>query len=267
MSSQSARVFVSYSHADAALVAPVVKLLRVNRSLVFQDIDRIEPGKRWRNEIADALAESSLVVVFWCDHASRSTEVASEWEAAIDQDKDVLPLLLDATPLPPALRQFQWIDFREVVGANHGSIGSPVGDLPVASRGSRASARPRRTVWATLIGVAAAAGVVLFSSNLALRSPVSTPPAGSPGLRRPSPEAPVQVEAPAPGDASWIPILVGVVVVAVGLYLIWRWRRRARSRERDETTLSRPEDIERRIATELEAAIVRRVTATKGHAT
>lgn len=38
MPSEGTTVFVSYSHADASLVAPVVKLLRVNKSLVFQDI-------------------------------------------------------------------------------------------------------------------------------------------------------------------------------------------------------------------------------------
>ncbi|MGH7964897.1 MAG: toll/interleukin-1 receptor domain-containing protein, partial [Candidatus Binatia bacterium] len=85
MPSQSTNVFVSYSHADASLVAPVVKLLRVNKSLVFQDIDGIQPGKRWRSEIARGLAESHMVVVFWCDHASRSDEVSKEWNAAIEQ--------------------------------------------------------------------------------------------------------------------------------------------------------------------------------------
>lgn len=51
-SNTSTHVFVSYSHADASLVAPVVKLLRVNQSLVFQDVDSSDPGKRWRGEIA-----------------------------------------------------------------------------------------------------------------------------------------------------------------------------------------------------------------------
>src|SRR5687767_5779573 len=101
MTSPRTNVFVSYSHADAPLVAPVVKLLRVNKSLVFQDVDSIQPGKRWRSEISTWLTESHLVVIFWCDHASRSDEVSKEWKAAIEQEKDLLPLLLDATPLPP----------------------------------------------------------------------------------------------------------------------------------------------------------------------
>ena len=46
MPDQSTHVFVSYSHADASLVAPLVKLLRVNKSFVFQDIEGIQPGER-----------------------------------------------------------------------------------------------------------------------------------------------------------------------------------------------------------------------------
>lgn len=107
MPSQTVNVFVSNSHADASLVAPVVKLLRVNKFLVFQNTDRISTGKRWRDEIAKALVESNLVVVSWCDHACRSSEVSPEWKAAIEQEKDLLPLLLDATPLPSELGQFQ----------------------------------------------------------------------------------------------------------------------------------------------------------------
>ena len=75
MPDQSTHVFVSYSHADASLVAPIVKLIRINKSLVFQDIDDIQPGERWRTKIARGLAESHLVVVFWCDHANQSDEV------------------------------------------------------------------------------------------------------------------------------------------------------------------------------------------------
>ncbi len=45
MLGQSINIFVSYSHADAALVGPVVKLLGVNKSLVFQDVDGIQPAE------------------------------------------------------------------------------------------------------------------------------------------------------------------------------------------------------------------------------
>ena len=119
MASDPIKVFLSYSHADTSLVAPMVALLRVSRSIVFRDAEGIAPGTKWRDEIAKALSGANLVVVFWCQHASESKEVSSEWKAAIEQGKDLLPLLLDDTPLPPELGAFQWIDFRGAVGRSH----------------------------------------------------------------------------------------------------------------------------------------------------
>jgi len=234
MPSQTINVFVSYSHADASLVAPVVRLLRVNRSLVFQDTDGIPPGKRWRAEIAKALAESDLVVVFWCHHAFRSNEVSVEWRAAIEQDKDLLPLLLDATPLPSELGNFQWIDFRGTVGANHSTIDSPAAAVwPMA-------ASPRRAVWYILAGVAAAAVAVSI-----------VPRASS-----------------VTGSVNVVPIscilfLLGAVGVgALGAYLL-RIRHRLTKRDGRRIGSARPhlEEIERRIAVKLEAEILRRTAS------
>lgn len=64
-------VFVSYSHDDAALVTPIVKLLRVNKALVFQDLDSIELGKRWREQAGRAVRDG------W-DMACRSAAVTTD---------------------------------------------------------------------------------------------------------------------------------------------------------------------------------------------
>lgn len=106
--------FVSYCHHDKQLVTPVVKLLRVNTSFVFQDHDTITPGKKWQEEVSTAIDKAHTVLVFWCNHASQSTEVAKEWEMAIEKGKDLLPLLLDSTPLPTKLSEYQSIDFRQM---------------------------------------------------------------------------------------------------------------------------------------------------------
>lgn len=251
MSSQPVRVFVSYSHSDASLVGPVVRLLRVNESLVFQDADGIPPGKRWRDEIAKALAESNLVVVFWCHHASRSSEVSHEWRAAIEQKKDLLPLLLDATPLPAELGDFQWIDFRGTVGANHSAVDSGAKELE-----SRASAPPpmaisrRRLAWYFPVGAAAAAAVVLvFSAMFTLTG--EAPP------QIDLPPDPGPVVSPALVPFPWIWVLLLVLVSALGAFLFWLRRRTTRGKRR-ESVRAPPREIERLIAVELEAAIIRR---------
>jgi len=114
-----ASVFVSYSRKDAGLVAPVVHLLRATKGLVFQDLDSIKPGKRWRGQIEKALNTARLVVVFWCLHSLRSGEVRKEYEFALSNGKDILPILLDDTPLPAELGEFQSVNFQGLVGPSH----------------------------------------------------------------------------------------------------------------------------------------------------
>src|SRR5262245_27517854 len=112
-------IFISYSHLDSDLVGPVVALLRASKALVFRDVDRLEPGKKWREQLDKALSECTTLVLFWCSHRCASEEVKKEYTAAIARQKDLLPLLIDDTPLPPNLAQYQYIDFRATFSHEH----------------------------------------------------------------------------------------------------------------------------------------------------
>jgi hypothetical protein len=249
----STHVFVSYSHADAPLVGPVVQLLRANRSLVFQDVDSIRPGKRWRGEIEHALAGSGLVVLFWCDHASRSDEVAKEWRTALAQGKDLLPLLLDATPLPAELSEFQWIDFRGTVGAGHGAIERRPAAAPACAGPPLAAPRPVR--WFALAGVAAVFVGATALSLLTLNAPHSPVSATRPGD---VPGTPALPPGPAPAADG---LLLGALLVLAGMValLVFLILRR-RSRPAPAAAAS-PGEVEQRIANEVEAEILRRTAA------
>ena len=108
-------VFISYSHEDGASVAPVVKLIQAVRGdLVFQDTVNLIPGKKWATQIQEALNQSHMVILFWCRHSMSSEYVKKEWQSAISQNKDILPILLDDTKLIPPLSDYQWIDFRNI---------------------------------------------------------------------------------------------------------------------------------------------------------
>lgn len=115
-------IFVSYSPADNELVSAIVSLLCAsNGELVYCDADSIRTSSRWREELATAVAEANVVLVFWCHHSNTSYEVRKEFAVALEQGKDVLPLLLDATPLPSKLADRRCIDFRSRVGPLHES--------------------------------------------------------------------------------------------------------------------------------------------------
>ena len=260
--SESTNVFVSYSHTDSSLVAPVVQLIRLNKSLVFHDIDSIRPGRKWRGEIARALADSSLVVVFWCEHASHSEEVAKEWKAAIDQKKDLLPLLLDTTPLPAQLGEYQWIDFRGTVGASHELLDSPAAghEATVASQPPPAARRtsPR---WLPFGGIAAVVAVAVALNLFLAGAPHSPETSVIPG-----PTAPGTTPIPAPAPAAAFDpalrdpgaLLLALAALALVAWAAWWLVRRSR-RAKPAVAPSRPPDeAERRIATEVEAEILRR---------
>lgn len=269
MPGDAINVFVSYSHADTSLVAPVVKLLRVNKSLVFQDSDSIAPGKRWRSEIARGLEQSHLVVVFWCKHASHSDEVAREWQAALAQNKDLLPLLLDATPLPGPLSEFQWIDFRDTVGANHAEMAL----RPDISPGPRPGPEPARPAFrvgrwwslATLVAVFALAGILSVHIGKQATHP-DVPPSLTLPKDDPAVKPPVVPQKPPPPPNNATPdlrmplVLTAALVVLAGLG--WRWQRAKRRRDTAPTpaegTPTAPSAVEQNIASTLEAEILRR---------
>lgn len=106
-------VFISYSHEDASRIQPIVDLIRTLKAgSVFQDSRSIQAGKEWEPQLLSALQRASCVVVFWCEHSATSEYVKKEYERAVSDRKDVLPLLLDDTELPSPLAAYQWIDLR-----------------------------------------------------------------------------------------------------------------------------------------------------------
>lgn len=105
-------LFMSYSRKDELRVNAIVKLLRLTGSSVFLDSDCIEPGKKWRFEISRAIEDTDKMLVFWSRHSSVSNEVRNEYKMGIDAGCDVVPLLLDDSPLNADLNEYQYIDFR-----------------------------------------------------------------------------------------------------------------------------------------------------------
>jgi hypothetical protein len=113
-----ATLVLSYSRVDRALIHLVVVLLkswhREFDLVVFWDRD-LEPGTYWRQEFRRALDAAPQLFVFWCRHASESSEVRFEFQLALTRGKRVIPVLLDDAPLPPELTETQSIDLRRAV--------------------------------------------------------------------------------------------------------------------------------------------------------
>ena len=250
-----ALIFVSYSHQDVDLVRPVVGLLRATEDLVFQDLDSIKPGSRWRREIEEALYAAQLFVLFWCYHSSRSAEVRKEYELALTTGKDVLPVLLDTTPLPQQLNEFQWVDFRHLGGSVHRSY--------------------RR--WVTLIVVLVLiVGFSLFfaiknvSLPLELRPPDKVyqpskpsppPPPDDRGGKAPPPDDRGERERP---PAAALPVTVFALLAVLALFFATVWalatwmERQARRRQFSQYRSGTPTYSQRQMAEQIQVELFRR---------
>ena len=164
-----------------------------------------------------AITSATLFVLFWCEHSSESVEVKNEYAAALLAGKDVLPLLLDGTPLPMDLQRFQWIDFCEWAFARHGSA------LPSARHGP---ASP----WKWLVSAVAAA--------LAFGASFRFWPSGP------------DLESPFPSSPSAIPLLILAVLFVAGLLIALMGR--SLGRQNGDVTTART--IESAIAARLAAS-------------
>src|SRR4051812_9884686 len=110
-------VFISYSRLDKAVVAPIAGLLRVTDAAVFRGEESIPLGKKWDLVISESIQSCRTLLVFWSAAAADSKAVEAEYTMAIEALKDVVPVLIDDTPLTDRLSEYQAIDFRGVVQA------------------------------------------------------------------------------------------------------------------------------------------------------
>lgn len=92
-------VFVSYSRLDREIVVPLTQLMRITGGNVFRDEDSINFGKQWRVVVAESLASARTVLVFWSGNSATSEAVQVEYTQAIAQGKDIVPVVLDDSPL------------------------------------------------------------------------------------------------------------------------------------------------------------------------
>ncbi len=134
-------LFISYCHDDSEIVYLMVSLLKAAEVRILWD-QAIRPGQKWQDVLLDWLIEADLAFIFWSAHAAKSDWVATEYELLTSQDeKALIPVLLDDSPLPTELGRRQAIDMGTVLEqwVNRDNSSSGVMYAPVhASELSRA---------------------------------------------------------------------------------------------------------------------------------
>ena len=187
------RVFLSHASEDRARVDPVASLLRADGFDVFNPRD-VQAGKRWDDQIAEALDQSDVVVVFWSQSAFASEAVRVEAEEG--QRRGVmLPVLLDDARPPISFRGVQAADLRRDYQGQLPVLLKAIARIAGAAPGERTMLAPAGSFRPELY--------LPTAETPSLSPPVLPPAAPYAGLAAPqSPTWPPSVPPPVSASAS-----------------------------------------------------------------
>lgn len=109
--------FISYTNADQALVAPIVKALK-RRNVDFWYDGGILTGQQWETSIADNIQNCEAVIMFLSKNTfgNEKTYVKKEYDIAVIRQKRIYTVLLDdiqPAEVPNAFLSW-WIDLQTV---------------------------------------------------------------------------------------------------------------------------------------------------------
>lgn len=107
----STTIFVSYARADADVALKLAGDLKTAGVNVWLDQLDIPPGERWDRAVEEALERSKRLIVILSPTSVGSENVMDEVSYAIDEKKDIVPVIIERCRLPLRMRRFQFIDF------------------------------------------------------------------------------------------------------------------------------------------------------------
>jgi len=109
-------VFVSYSHANAETVLPIVETVEERGVSIWIDRDEMRAGQGWAGQIVRAIKSSERFCLMCSAQAFASDHVRREVYLADKYGKDMVPIRLDGAEMPEDIEYFligkQWVDLN-----------------------------------------------------------------------------------------------------------------------------------------------------------
>lgn len=96
-------VFISYSHADLNAAENIEQALKKRGVNVWRDQRSLYAGTRWPRELGEKIAEQDTLLLLWSKHAGQSEFVELEWCTGVALKVQIIPVIMDETPLPAIL--------------------------------------------------------------------------------------------------------------------------------------------------------------------
>ncbi len=117
MNSGNPGVFISYAREDLQAAQKLEKILQAEGLRVWRDQESIYAGEQWPKAIGQAIENENIFLLLWSKHSAESHFVEFEWNSALALMKTIVPVLLDNTPLPAALRAINGVSFADTGNA------------------------------------------------------------------------------------------------------------------------------------------------------
>jgi non-specific serine/threonine protein kinase len=141
------QLFISYARKDREQVMPWVHRLQAVGVTVWVDESGIDAALRWSQEIVEAIEGCQAFVLMMSPASVASEHVTREVSLAMDSEKRILPLFLEPTTVPVALRYplagLQHLDlFRGGSEENLASILRSLGRLGVTPQAPPEPVKP-----------------------------------------------------------------------------------------------------------------------------
>jgi len=112
------RAFISHNKADKLLARTLATLLTEQGESVWFDEWDIKPGESLTGGIEEGLDGSDVFVLVWSESAQKSNWVGTEVRATVRRRVDdhglrIIPIMLDATPLPRLVADYRGFDISD----------------------------------------------------------------------------------------------------------------------------------------------------------
>ena len=118
MSDAPRKVFISYSHEDAALATRIADTLTAAGVQVWIDQQQMAPGDSFLARMNEGLGGADYVLFLVSEASLASRWVSREWMAALaGRDTVLIPVRVAAVEMPPLLRDIIYIDLAGGVDA------------------------------------------------------------------------------------------------------------------------------------------------------
>jgi hypothetical protein len=123
-----AHVFLSHSSKDKPFVRELREKLYSICDTFFDETD-IKPRQSITSRLNEELAKTNLLVLLHSEHSLKSDWVQKEWASMLYMEKPLVVVRLDASPVPPLLRDIKYINANASADTTADGISTALGSI------------------------------------------------------------------------------------------------------------------------------------------